>query len=205
MTYFPTTLTLADVERLTSEGDDVPTFRYSSLGGYEGAFCGYAGYLHAQVPGLSPEFRRNLRDAYRFAREHYEARMLQEVKTNGKVDLVEVNGISVLLYPREFEFPKFCFGLRYNENWTEECMKFGHTRHVRLCELVDDKEAIMLSWRDSKFVPPLKAKLPTIELKPVPATETPVTIQDNIKAIVLPFDLKDYMAPRNISQRPGGR
>lgn len=184
--FFPTTLTSDDVGRLDAKNANSLVFDYSPLGGYEMAFCGYAGYFRARLPNLGDEFIRNLRKAYNHVRENYEDRKLIEVRSNGKTTLKETNGMRVLFYPQEFEFPKHKLGLQYNEAWVEEVMKFGHSRGLmRLCCLVPDPDAIMESWRDAKDVPALQAELPKVELKPVPETLEPITIRVPVKAYVL--------------------
>jgi hypothetical protein len=42
--FFPTELTADTLAELDGGGEEPPIFTYSNLGGYEGAFCGYAGY-----------------------------------------------------------------------------------------------------------------------------------------------------------------
>lgn len=184
--FFPTELTSEDVGRLDAKNANSLIFDYSPLGGYEMAFCGYAGYFRARLPNLGEPFVRNLRKAYDHVRENYEERKLIETRTNGKTTLRETNGVRVLFYPEEFEFPKRKLGLQYNEGWVEEVMKFGHPRGMmRLCCLVHDADAIMESWRDAKDVPGLQAELPQLELKPVPETLEPITILRPVKAYVL--------------------
>ncbi|MEX0641434.1 MAG: hypothetical protein WD468_01970 [Pirellulales bacterium] len=183
--YFPTVLTEEKLSSLKADRERPPIFEYSSFGGYEGAFCGYAGYQRAAVPGLDEAFITNLKTVYSRIR-NYEPKQLVEVKRNGKRVLEETNGMRVLFYPNDFKFPKYRIGLRYNEDWVEEVVKFGHSpRHIRLCCLVDDADAVMESWRDSKSVVGLKVTLPQVELKPVPETTDPVIVQNAVKAIVL--------------------
>ena len=50
--FFPTVLTKAEVESLQTTKTGERTFAYSSFGGYEGAFCGYAGYANATIPAV---------------------------------------------------------------------------------------------------------------------------------------------------------
>lgn len=198
--FFPTEITAKRLADLQATTDVAPTFEYSSLDGYEGAFCGYAGYNQATIPAVNAHFVSNLGVAYSRIREHYESRKLMEVTNDkGGTKLVETNGVRVLFYQEAFQFPKFELALRYNENWVRECRRFGHSRHVRLCCLVDDKDAVMASWRDSTIIEPLKVKLPDVEPKPVPITETPVTIEGNVKAYVLDTrPLAEYLRPKDM-------
>jgi len=183
--FFPTILTQNDVERLKSEKTGERTFAYSSFGGYMGAFCGYAGYDRATIPAVDDAFANNLATVYARIRANNN-RQLLEITRDGKTELVETNGIRVLFYPPEFEFPRHTLGLRYNENWASEAEKFGHGRGVlRLCCLIPDPDAVAISWRDADAVAALQVKLPEIELKPVPKTETPVVVQGPVKAIVI--------------------
>lgn len=184
--FFPTELTAEKLAQLKSDPEHPPIFEYSSLGGYEGAFCGYAGYGRAKIPGVDKPFIDNLTRAYRWVRENCEAKELIEVEREGKITLRETNGVRVLFYPKDFEYPKFRLGLQYNENWVAEVMKFGHPpRSFRLCCLVDEADAVMESWRDATSVAALKAELPEVELKPVPETTEPATIRGPVKAFVM--------------------
>jgi hypothetical protein len=193
--FFPTEITADSISKLATEKNQ-HEFVYSSFGGYDGAFCGYAGYNRAKISNLDDAFIANLKSAYEQIRK-YEPRLLREEKRDGKIHLHETNGIRVLFYNDSFEFPKFELGLRYNENWVAEAVKFGHQpRSLRLCCLIDDKDAVTHSWRDAGLVDSLDVLLPKIELKPVPETETPITINGKIKAIVFgSTSLSDFFRP----------
>jgi hypothetical protein len=195
-TFFPTTLTAEEVARLKADRAAPPLFEYSSLGGYDAAFCGYAGYLRAELPELDEAFIANLKRAYARLRD-LEPRQLVERERDGQKHLVETNPMRVLFYRGDFQFPKFSLGLQYNENWTEETMKFGHPpRQFRLCCLVNDADAVMESWRDATDVPGLEATLPDVELRPVPETTKPVVIRGRLKAIVVEtVPLSEYFRP----------
>jgi len=194
--YFPTVLTEDKLAKLQTDRESPPIFEYSSFGGYEGAFCGYAGYQRATIPGLDEAFITNLKIAYSRIRD-YEHKQLVEIERDGKRVLEETNGMRVLFYAKDFEFPKYRIGLRYNEDWVEEVVKFGHApRHIRLCCLIDDADAVMESWRDAKSVACLKVTLPEVELKPVPKTTEPVSVRSSVKAIVLDSrPLIEYFRP----------
>jgi hypothetical protein len=195
--YFPTELTEADLIGFNADVKDPPLITYSSFGGYQGAFCGYAGYMRAKVPQLDDAFLKNLKKAYAEIREYDERELREVVSEDGTKKLLETNGIRVLFYPASFEFPKFKLGLRYNENWVSDAEKFGHSRnHLRLCSLIDDADAVMECWRDATVVAPLPADLPDVELKSVPETTAPVTLTGPLKAIVLNSQpLADYYRP----------
>lgn len=183
--FFPTALTKNNVEALQARKIGERTFAYSSFGGYEGAFCGYAGYNNAKIPAVDDDFAKNLAAVYARIRE-FDERQLIERTRDGKTVHIETNGIRVLFYPPEFEFPRHSLGLRYNENWVSEAVKFGHKKeHLRLCCLIPDPDAVERSWRDAHVIPPLNVKLPDVELKPVPETEAPVVVQGPVKAIVI--------------------
>ena len=183
--YFPTVLTKPDIESLLAKKTGQRQFVYSSFDGYAGAFCGYAGYLNASIPAVDDEFAANLKIVYQKIRQH-EGRKLQEQTVDGKTSLIETNGVRVLFYPPEFDFRANKLGLRYNENWVAETMKFGHTKkHIRLCSLVADPDAVETCWRDAEDVPELPAETPHVKLKPVPATESPVVIPGPVQAIVI--------------------
>ena len=193
--FFPTILTADAIEKLATNRER-HEFVYSSFGGYDGAFCGYAGYNRARVSSMEDAFIANLKSTYEQIRK-FEPRMLSEEKRDGKTILRETNGIRVMFYNETFEFPKFKLGLRYNENWVAETVKFGHQpRAVRLCCLLDNKDAVMVSWRDAGFVEPLEVSLPKVELKPVPENDSPITIKGKLKAIVFgSTSLVDYFKP----------
>lgn len=186
--FFPTELTKADIEVLQSKKAEERTFAYSPLGGYKGAFCGYAGYENAIIPSVDDAFARNLANVYQHIRE-LRPRLLEERTFERKTQLVETNPIQILFYPASFEFPRHALGLRYNENWVAECVKFGHRReHLRLCCLISDPEAVALSWRDADLVPALKTNLPVAKPEPGKSTEEPVIVEGPVKAYVLLHD-----------------
>jgi len=127
--FFPTVLTKAGIEALQTAKTGERKFTYSSFGGYEGAFCGYAGYDNAAIPSVDDHFANNLANVYSRIRE-FQGRQILEVKREGKTELLETNGIRVLFYPPEFEFPRHRLGLRYNEDWVSEAVKFGHKKNT---------------------------------------------------------------------------
>src|SRR5207253_2164030 len=115
----------------------------------------------------------------------FQWRELRERTIDGKTEIIETNGIRVMFYPPAFEFPRHALGLRYNENWVAECMKFGHAREqLRLCCLISEAEAVERSWRDADAVPALKAALPKVSLLAGAMVEEPIIVQGCVKAIV---------------------
>lgn len=199
--FFPTELTADKLRTLQAQDAGPYVFDYSSFGGYEGAFCGYAGYGRAQISAVDKKFLANLAKAYAYIRE-YEAKILRETVEDGKTQLTETNGVRVLFYPKAMEFPKFKIGLRYNEHWVEEAMKFGHDRkHLRLCELVDSPDAVAESWRDAQQFGTFDALLPDMATEPTSdfegANEQPIVLKDKVQAIVLmqTRPLKIYWQP----------
>lgn len=106
--------------------------------------------------------------------------------------LTESNPIGILLYRSDFEFGRGELGLRYNENWVQQTMRFGYEpTHVRLCCLVGHPDAVMLSWRDAERFPALDIVEPDVDLKPeknrLPGkmVTAPVTVTSNVKAFVI--------------------
>lgn len=169
-------------------------FTYSNFGGYEMAFCGYAGYWNATIPAVDDSFAKNLDVTYRRVRES-QPRELNERTVDGKTKLIETNGLRVLFYAADFEFPRHALGLRYNENWVEECVRFGHQReHIRLCPLISDADAVERSWRDGPIVPGLNVK----PHQPLPATEEePIVVRGPVKAFVIgDHTLKQLFQPK---------
>jgi hypothetical protein len=196
--YFPTTLTQDDVAVLQKAASGKRTFSYSSLGGYDEAFCGYAGYGMATIPAVDDAFAKNLERVYRNIRKYQRRELIEQTTDEGKKEFVETNGMQVLFYPGDFEFPRHTLGLRYNENWVKECVKFGHKRaDLRLCPLIADPDAIERSWRDADLVAALKVDLPDVPLAAVPPTAAPITVRGPVKAIVLGgHSLKELFNPK---------
>ena len=210
--FFPTTLTSDDIDNLNSNPKQF-RFRYSSYGGYTAAFCGYAGYGYAEVKGVNEEFAANLKRAYELVRKN-EPRELADVelyddhedggegenddeKLAPKTVQQESNGVRVMFYDKEFDFTKYKIGLRYNENWVADAMKFGHGQdHLRLCCIVDHPDAVMTSWRDSSSVAPLTATFPKVENGSLADSGSTATIGGKTNAIVFgSTPLSKYFSP----------
>ncbi|TWT90042.1 hypothetical protein Mal64_04250 [Pseudobythopirellula maris] len=183
--YFPTSLTSEGLEELETAKEGLHVFEYSSFGEYEGTFCGFAGYKNAVIPVVDKDFTANLRKAYSSMRQ-FSPKEFREEQADGKTKLIETNGVRVLFYPTDFEFPGRELGLRYNEDWVDQVVRFGHKpHHARLCCLVSNQDAVMESWRDAKLV----SALPVVEPEPHDLENgrvvSPVQVQGEVKAIVL--------------------
>lgn len=179
--YFPTELTGEELEKLNASPRQPPVFKYSALGGYSMAFCGYAGYGVAQVEQLDEPFVQNLRLAYKRVIKNESSRSTnrQRRSENGRT-------LRMLLYPKVHDGPQFILGLRYNENWKAETVKFGHRpSQVRECHLLNDKRARIISGRQAAKVPALPAKLPDVKLNPYGETEKPILIDVPIRVFVI--------------------
>lgn len=185
--YFPTSLTQEKVEQLRKQRPDERAFDYSSMGGYRFAFCGYAGYGKAVFQGLDGEFFDKLMAVYDDLRNRT-PRDLREIKEeDGSVRLIELNSVGVLFYPASC--PRSAvLGLRYNENWVEELENLGHARErQRLCCLINDPKAVMLSWRDAKAFPSFQIDQTSLPAQGHPEEQTPLRIRGAIRAVVLGF------------------
>lgn len=193
--FFSTEITKEDLEKLD---DKNPVFAYSSLGDYEGRFSGNAGFSNLQIADCDEQFLSNLKLAYSVVRTSAFRELTEVIEPDGTVTLVERNGAKVLFYSKEFEFPKYVLGLRYNEKWAKEVVSFGFDREqIDICCFINTREAIMKSWRDSEAVPELPVKLPTGENRTKAGVDKPVLVSGPIKAIVLVDGepLKDYANP----------
>jgi hypothetical protein len=205
--FFPTELTGSDVEALEAAGAGERIFVYSSFNAYPSAFCGYAGYKKAVMREVDDAFVRNLEIVY----ERMRAARPSEPRVRSGKDAAQSDepvGMRVLFYPTAFDFPRYTLGLRYNENWLDEVLKFGHRQeHVRLCSLIQDSDALERDWRDAVVVPPLKARLPELEGATIgQLSALPVIIEEPVKAIVIlgytPKDVYDCERSRSSADPP---
>ena len=191
--FFPTQLTAEDVRALQAGKPEEKVFFYTNLGGYGGYFCGYAGFGRTKIATLDRPFITNLAEAYSRLRAG-QPKELREVVRDGQTRQVETNGMRILFYPQSFDFKQFHLGLQYNEKWVEEAIKFGHKReHLLLGEMIDDKDAIIKSWRDATVVGSFDATFPKLDLAETRLVEEPMTIKGPVQAIVLRGgSLKEY-------------
>ena len=91
-----------------------------------------------------------------------------------------------MFYDEKFSAERFKIGLRYNETWVDDAVKFGHRRdHIRLCCIVRHENAVMTSWRDSTLVPPLTSIRPKVAKGESPDSDSVVTIGGETKALVV--------------------
>jgi hypothetical protein len=160
------------------------------------SFCGDAGYRQAILEQVDDAFAENLLGAYAKLREKVPRQFVEEFN-DGQRRLVETNGMRVLFYHTSFSFPEHTLGLRYNEDWVEEAVQFGHQpSHLRLCCLLRNPLALEQSWRDAKTVAPLMRAKPVINRE----RQSPsIVIREKVKAIVVsPYELDDrFLVHRN--------
>lgn len=194
--YFPTVLTQQDIATLRDKPESDRTFEYSSFDAYPMAFCGDAGFPHVRFSSVDDRFIANLQAVYENIRE-WQPRELREERENGTKKLVETNGIRVLFYRSDFPFPGGQLGLRYNENWASEAVRFGHQRaHLRLCSLIPHPDAIAISWRDASVYPGLILDPSDAVRDRIQHRGKPVTVTDDVKAFVIAtYDLQDFFRP----------
>lgn len=153
--FFPTEFSEIDLQRLSNQPAGKREFKYSSYDTYPMAFCGNAGYERVILEKVDDAFVENLKATYDDIHKTLPRKFVEE-KEDGKAKLVESHPIRVLFYSASFQFPKHTLGLRYNENWVEDALRFGHKRdHLRLCCMINHPAAIERSWRDATTVPPL--------------------------------------------------
>lgn len=196
--FFHTVLTeavLANIEKSKN-----PVFKYDRPDHLDFFLCGYAGFEQLQVNELSPAIKKNLRTLYQHLRHQYPLRIELtpeskwvrkggediEVKT-GKIVRRELNGFSMLFYNADFDTKRYRLGLKYNENWLEEVVAFGHSReHAQFEFFVRDEKAILSDWRDCKTVKPLDVISPPIKRRQSSNPLPPVVLKSKVRIFVLP-------------------
>ena len=196
--FFHTVLTeavLADLEKSKS-----PVFRYNRPDHLDFYLCGYAGFEQLQVKEMSPSIKKHLQTLYRQLREEYPLRIElvqetkfvpgdlgdEEVKT-GKILRRELNGFSMFFYNADFDANRYRLGLKYNENWVEEVVAFGHSReHAQFEFFVREEEAILSDWRDSRLVKPLDVISPPVKVRRSSNPLPPITLKTKVRIFVLP-------------------
>ena len=155
---------------------------------------------------VNAEFASNLKKAYRIVRMT-EPRVLEKTEVyeeelgegeQPKMVELETNGVRVMLYNKEFDLAKYKLGLRFNENWVADTVKFGHQQsRVRLCCIVGHPNAVMTSWRDSSSVKPLTAEFPKVAEGEFASSDSEATIVGQKKAIVFGSTaLSNYFSPK---------
>ena len=196
--FFHTILTealLADMEKSKN-----PVFRYNRPKHLDSYLCGYAGFEQLQVTGMSPAIKKNLQTLYRHLREEYPLRIElvpetkfvpgdlgdDEVKT-GKILRRELNGFNMFFYNADFDANRYRLGLKYNENWLEEVVAFGHSReHAQFEFFVREEKAILSDWRDCRLVKPLGVISPPIKVRRSSNPLPPITLKSKVRIFVLP-------------------
>ena len=197
--FFHTLLTeavLADLEKSKS-----PVFRYDRPDHLNSFLCGSAGFEQLQVKEMSPAIKKNLQSLYRHLRGAYPLRIELvpetkwvrkeedgdvEVKT-GKILRRELNGFSMFFYNADFDANRYRLGLKYNENWLEEVVAFGHSRkHAQFEFFVREEKAILSDWRDCRLVKPLDVISPPIKVRRSSNPLPPITLKSKVRIFVLP-------------------
>ena len=196
--FFHTILTealLADMEKSKN-----PVFRYNRPKHLDSYLCGYAGFEQLQVTEMSPAIKKNLQALYRYLREEYPLRIElvpetkfvpgklgdAEVKT-GKILRRELNGFNMFFYNADFDANRYRLGLKYNENWVEEVVAFGHPRqHVQFEFFVREEKAILSDWRDCRLVKPLNVISPPIKVRRSSNPLPPITLKSKVRIFILP-------------------
>jgi hypothetical protein len=153
--FFHTVLTGEVVQQFQREKN--VRLSYKRPADAEFAFCGYAGFQHLDLVDAPRGLKENVAALYRKLREKRPA-VFDEHDDGTKH---EVNGFHLFAYNADFDFANRHIGLRYNENWVEETMAFGHRReHVFLEEFVRARKATSEDWRDAASVKSLAADCP---------------------------------------------
>mgnify|MGYP006133254119 CR=1 FL=1 len=198
--FFHTVLTeavLAEIEKSKS-----PVFQYDRPDHLDFYLCGYAGFEQLQVKEMSPAIKKNLQLLYRHLREEHPLRIElvpetklvrdasggfdREVKT-GKILRRELNGFSMFFYNADFDAKRYRLGLKYNENWLEEVVAFGHSRkHAQFEFFVREEKAILSDWRDCRLVKPLDVISPPIKVRRSSNPLPPITLKSKVRIFVLP-------------------
>ncbi|QGJ71041.1 Hypothetical protein PBC10988_27440 [Planctomycetales bacterium 10988] len=179
--FFPTRLTLESLDQLAK----TKTIQYASPIGSEYGKSGDAGYAYAYLPDLDEEFVLNMKGYFKWHVSTGWKDFIEDPKSGKKVPL-ETDGASVLVYPSDFDPLKFWPGLRYNEHWRTETVKFGHDHNqINPCCSINHKDALMESWRDATKVPPLQVILPKTQPKPKQVIEEPIVIKGPYQILII--------------------
>ena len=198
--FFHTVLT--EVVLVEMEKSKSPVFKYNRPDHLNSFFCGYAGFEQLQVKDMSPAIKKNLTMLYRHLREAYplQIELIQETKLvrdasggfdnevkTGKMLRREMNGFSMLFYNADFDADRYRLGLKYNENWVEQVVAFGHRQeHVQFEFFVREEEAILSDWRDCRLVKPLDVISPPITKRRSSNPLPPITLKSKVRIFVLP-------------------
>ncbi len=130
----------------------------------EPRFGGSAGYQIAEIKNISNATKDRITALYHKLRKTYPLEVEIHVDSEGKEKRREINGFPLLLYNRTFDFKSMRVGLRYNEDWADDVISFGHSRPFVGYDVANSESLpnyLMLDWRDGKTIPSLEATLPT--------------------------------------------
>jgi hypothetical protein len=193
---------LTEAVLVEMEKSKSPVFKYNRPDHLNSFFCGYAGFEQLQVKDMSPAIKKNLTMLYRHLREAYplQIELIQETKLvrdasggfdnevkTGKMLRREMNGFSMLFYNADFDADRYRLGLKYNENWVEQVVAFGHRQeHVQFEFFVREEEAILSDWRDCRLVKPLDVISPPITKRRSSNPLPPITLKSKVRIFVLP-------------------
>lgn len=159
--FFHSRLSQATSRRLVEDSDMILSFSRPATA--IPSFCGFAGYWRIRLPDESRELARNLKILYDDLRKDIPRELREYVNEDGKTDIREVNGFHLFVYNREFDPLAWKIGLRYNENWVQDESSFGGSQATtRLEFFVSDPKAVVVDWRDSPLIPPLRTRCPPI-------------------------------------------
>ena len=197
--FFHTVLTEAVLASLDKSKS--PVFRYDRPDHLGSFLCGYAGFGQLQVKEMSPAIKKNLKTLYRHLREQYplQIELVQETKLvrdasggfdnevrTGKILRREINGFSMFFYNADFDANRYRLGLKYNENWVEEVVAFGHSHeHAQFEFFVREEKAILSDWRDCRLVKPLDVISPPIKKRRSSHPLPPITLKSKVRIFVL--------------------
>lgn len=198
--FFCSALTQEFAEYLSSEKD--PVFPYSRLD-QGSSFCGNAGYESLQVKALDPQIRKDFRQLYADLRRYHPKKLniwfAESKKDSKKLNVEhqeEMNPFIVLIYNEDYDLNEYGIGYKYNEDWVQQTVAFGHDRkHVNYEVFNRD---IGRDWNFSKDVPALKVGLPDVEKKSGRAISEALVGTGSYRYFVFPtttldnYKAKDY-------------
>ncbi|MCH2174782.1 MAG: hypothetical protein MK193_03545 [Lentisphaeria bacterium] len=175
--FFHTRLTAKTIQKLKENKDKILTYEKPNEFSMD---CGTAGFYQLQLIGNADQLIANLEKTYEKLRA-YGREFVEEIDYNtDKKILIETNGLNLFIYNKDFDFTQFMVGLKYNENWVQEYVSFGHERKGAMLNSFLPNY-LYRSWRDASLVPPLKStakagayqgavnaeNIPTIQVKDI--------------------------------------
>ncbi|WP_417387134.1 hypothetical protein [Gimesia sp.] len=102
----------------------------------------------------------------------------------GKTEFIEMNRLDLFFVNEDFDWKKYRFPIKYNEDWYKELSKFGFP-NADYGSLVDTTDAILDSWRLSTQISPLSVKLPDVPVIKQQAIKAPMLATGRLKALML--------------------